>query len=207
MKFYLSSFNLGDKASELVRLMGKNKKLGYVPNACDFTNVNLEKKESKEKEDIKSLKEIGLEVTYVDLKKYFGKENELKKKINSLGGLFFKGGNTFILRQAMKLSGFDKIFEDLKKREDFVYSGYSAGICVLAPDFKAIQHVDDPTDHPYEQQKETIWEGLNYLDYIILPHYKSNHPESELIDKEIEFCEKNNIPYKTLKDGEVIILE
>lgn len=207
MKFYLSSFNLGDKASELVRLMGKNKKLGYVPNACDFTNVNLEKKESKEKEDIKSLKEIGLEVTYVDLKKYFGKENELKKKIDSLGGLFFKGGNTFILRQAMKLSGFDHIFRDLKKRDDFVYSGYSAGICVLAPNFKSIQHVDDPTEHPYKEQKETIWEGLGHLDYMILPHYKSNHPESELIDKEVIFCEKNNIPYKTLKDGEVIILE
>jgi hypothetical protein len=44
------------------------------------------------------------------------------------------------------------------------------------------------------------------LDYIILPHYKSDHPESADIDKEVEFCKKNN-PSKTLKDDEVIIIE
>ena len=41
---------------------------------------------------------------------------------------------------------------------------------------------------------------------MILPHYKSDHPESEDIDKEVEYCDKNNIPYKTLRDGEVMIL-
>jgi dipeptidase E len=37
-------------------------------------------------------------------------------------------------------------------------------------------------------------------------HYKSDHPESTSIDKEVEYCEKNNIPYQTLKDGEVIVV-
>ncbi len=207
MKFYLSSFKLGDKSAELVRLMGKNKKIAYIPNAGDYTKVDWDRRNNWEKQDMQSLKDLGLSVEYLDLKKYFGKTEQLRVKLNEFGAVFVRGGNTFILRQAMKLSGFDIIFKELLKKDDFLYSGYSAGICVLAPDFKAIQQVDDPTDHPYPEQKETIWEGLGFLDYIILPHYKSDHPESADIDKGVEFAEKNNIPFKTLKDGEVIIIE
>jgi dipeptidase E len=207
MNFYLSSFKLGDKSAELVRLMGKNKKIAYIPNACDYTKVDWDRRNTWEKQDMQSLKDLGLSVEYFDLKKYFGRTEQLREKLSEFGGVFLRGGNTFILRQAMKLSGFDIIFKELLKKDDFVYSGYSAGICVLAPGFKAIQQVDDPTDHPYPEQKETIWEGLGFLDYIILPHYKSDHPESADIYKEVEFAKKNMIPFKTLKDGEVIIIE
>ena len=43
------------------------------------------------------------------------------------------------------------------------------------------------------------------FDYIFLPHYKSNHKETELIDGCVEYCDKHNIKYKTLRDGDVII--
>jgi dipeptidase E len=207
MKFYLSSFKLGNKTKELIRLMSGNKKIGYIPNACDYTNVDINRRNEVNKNDMAELSNLGLDVELLDLKDYFGKIAKLRKKLNSIGGVFVRGGNTFILRQAMKLSGFDVIFKELIEREDFLYAGYSAGICVLAPNFKALQIVDDPTDKPYKQIKETIWEGLGYLDYIILPHYKSNHPESADVDKEVEYCKKNKIPFKTLKDGEVIIIE
>lgn len=209
MKFYLSSFNLWDKSKELFRLISdtKKNKIAYIANACDYTNVDLDRKNKKDKEDMDSLKKIGLKVEYLDLKNYFNKTHELRKKLDEMSGVFVKGWNTFILRQAMKLSGFDVIFEELKKRDDFVYSWYSAGICILAPNFKALQIVDNPKDKPYKEFQETIWEWLGYLDYIILPHYKSEHPESENIDKEVEYCQKNNIPFKTLKDWEVIIIE
>ncbi|MCX6707599.1 MAG: Type 1 glutamine amidotransferase-like domain-containing protein [Candidatus Woesearchaeota archaeon] len=206
MKFYLSSSGLGNKAKELIRLMPQNKKMGYIPNACDYTNVDTNRRNEVNKSDIAELRNLGLDVEFLDLKDYFGKVNKLRKKINGLGGVFVRGGNTFILRQSMRLSGFDIIFKEILERDDFVYAGYSAGICVLAPNFKALQIVDDPMDNPYKGQ-ETIWEGLGYLDYIILPHYKSNHPESADIDREIEYCKKNKILFKTLKDGEVIIIK
>jgi len=206
MKFYLSSFRLGDKAEELAKLMAANKRIGYIPNACDYTKVDLERRAKADKETMAELRKLGLAVEPLDLKHYFGKEDRLRKKLDDLGGVFVRGGNTFILRQAMRLSGFDDIFKELLKRDDFVYSGYSAGICVLAPDFKALQTVDDPKDKPYPQLRRTIWKGLGFLDYIILPHYKSNHPESAAIDKEVEFCKKNKIRHKTLRDGDVIII-
>jgi len=207
MKFYLSSFTLGDKSNDLIRLMPENKNIAYIPNACDYTNVDWNSRNEWEDKEIKSLEALGLEVKYLDLKIFFGKIDSLREKLDEFGGVFIRGGNTFILRQAMFLSGFDIIFKELLKKKDFVYSGYSAGICVLAPDFKALQNVDDPKDKPYEEMQDTIWEGLNCLDYIILPHYKSDHPESADIDKEVEYCKKNNIPFKTLRDGEVIVIE
>lgn len=207
MKFYLSSFKLGDKGNDLARMLDHNKNIAYIPNACDYTNINWERKNSWEKRDMESLEEVWLTVTYLDLKDFFGKINDLREKLHEFWWVFIRGGNTFILRQAMRLSWFDLIFQELLKEDDFVYAWYSAAICILAPDLKSLQIVDDPTDKPYKELQETIWEGLGYLDYMILPHYQSDHPESADIDREVEYYKENNISYKTLRDGEVIIIE
>ena len=209
MKLYLSSYMFGDKQEEIPKLMPKdNKKIGLILNAYDLINVNLEHKKRKKLMIIKELESLKLEVEILDLRQYFGKQEKLSEKLSQLGGIFLIGGNVFILRQAMKLSGFDKIFhEELKNRKDFLYSGFSAGICVLAPSLNGLDIVDKSDEFPYSQNNETIWEGLGYLDYVILPHYKSDHPESEDVDKTVEYCEQNKIKYKTLRDGEVIIIE
>ncbi len=206
MKFYLSSYKLGNHAKELVRMIKPAGMVGYVPNALDYSK-DIARRNDSISRGIVELQNLGLDAKLLDLKDYFGRTDELREKISNLGALFFCGGNTFVLRQAMKASGFDIIFNELLNRDDFVYSGYSAGICVLGNDFRAIQHVDDPTSMPYESVKDVIWEGLRYFDYMILPHYKSDHPESALTDEEVKYCRDNNIPYKTLSDGEVIIIE
>ncbi len=203
MKFYLSSYKIGNKKEELKKL-ARGKKLGFIPNSLDYVEPKA-RKESNDK-NMKDLTDLGIDIEMLDLKDYFGKKEALKKKIDSLGGVWIRGGNTFVLRQAMKLSGFDEIIKNMD-RDDFLYGGCSAGISVLAPSLKALQQVDDPTITPYMESKDVIWDGLGILDYIILPHYKSNHPESADIGKEVEFCKKNNIPFKTLRDGEVIVIE
>ena len=48
-------------------------------------------------------------------------------------------------------------------------------------------------------------EGLGYFDYLFLPHYQSDHKETKLIDDCVAYCDKHNIKYKTLHDGDVII--
>lgn len=188
-------------------MMMPNKKIGFIPNAADYTNADIQRENEVNNKDMAELKNLGLDVQPLDLREYFGKIDELRKKMGELGAVFIRGGNTFVLRQAMRLSGFDTIFKELLKRDDFVYAGYSAGICVLSRDIRFLQTVDDPTDKPYRELQETIWEGLDYLDYIIIPHYKSYHPESALVDKLVEEYRKNSIPFKTLRDGEVILIE
>jgi dipeptidase E len=95
----------------------------------------------------------------------------------------------------------------LNKQENFLYGAYSAGVCVLSPTLDAYKIVDDATDTPFEGIDETVWEGLSIIDYTFLPHYDSDHPESDLVGKTLEYCKEQGLRYKTLRDGEVIISE
>lgn len=205
MKFYLSSYKLGNKTDSLKRL-ASNGKIGFIPNALDFSYADPERRSKSIEEDMSSLSGLGLEVKLVNLRDYFNKHDELKKQLEELRAIFISGGNVFVLRQAMKLSGLDNILDNLQAENDFLYAGYSAAGCVLAPSLKAYEIVDKP-DAPYGELNEIIWEGLELVDFTFMPHWNSDHPESADIDKEIEYCKKNNIPYKAIKDGEVIIIE
>ena len=208
MKFYLSSYKLGNEITKLKELIpADNKKTAYISNALDFSD-DLERRKQSEQTDIEQLNEVGLnDVEKIDLRDYFGKKAKLEKKLSEFGIIWVRGGNCFVLRQAMKLSGLDEILKDLLKKENILYGGYSAGVCVLAPTLKGMELVDDPNVKPYDNQKETIWDGVGILDYTIVPHYKSDHPESAKVDETVEYMEKNNIPYKPLRDGEVVIIE
>jgi|SRR3989339_390514 len=205
MKFYLSSYKIGNEPKKLVK-MAKGK-IGYIPNTLDYSYADPERKKRGIKKDISELRTLGLKVELLDLKDYFSKRESLETELSKLGGVWIRGGNTFVLRQAMRLSGFDLAIMKQIERKDFLYGGYSAGICILAPNLKSIKHVDDPKDMPYRELKKQIWDGLKILDYMIIPHYKSAHPESKGMDKEVKYCKKNNIKFKTLRDGEVIIID
>ncbi len=204
MKFYLSSYELGNETEKLRQLVPNNR-IGYIPNARDFSGADPERRAERNKKNMGSLRSLGLDVEMLDLRDYFGKRDELKKKLEELGAIFVSGGNVFVLRQAMKLSGCDEILRELRDR-DFLYAGYSAAGCVLASNLKAYEIVD-PVDTPYPELHEVIWEGLGFVDFAFMPHWDSGHEESRDIEKEILYCKENNIPYKAIRDGEVIILE
>jgi dipeptidase E len=188
-------------------MMPKNNKIGYIPNAIDALNIDKELLLKHYHEHLKQLSELGFVVELLDLKEYFHKENDLRTKLNGLGAVWVQGGNTFVLRQAMKLSGFDTIIKDLSNRPDFLYAGYSAGICVLSKSLRPLFIVDKPNEFPYPEIKETIWEGLGFFDHILLPHYNSDHPESKEIDKTINYCIENKQLFIALRDGDVILIE
>lgn len=202
MHLYLSSFRVGGRAEEL-RSLAAGRPIGFVPNALDHVTPG-----ARAESNARSLTEVrdaGLDVRPLDLRDYFGDPRALRAALAPLGGVWVRGGNTFVLRQAMRLSGFDAVFRDVTAT-DFLYGGYSAGICVLAQSLDGLQHVDDPTAQPY-LESQVIWDGLGLLDHLILPHYKSNHPESAAIDREVEYCTANGIPFRTLRDGEVIVMK
>lgn len=52
--------------------------------------------------------------------------------------------------------GFDKILKEKVKEQDFVYSGYSAGICVLSKTLRGLDIVDNPKIAP---QVKTLRDG------------------------------------------------
>ena len=83
-------------------------------------------------------------------------------------------------------------------------SGYSAGGCILGNELEIFNIVDEPIS--FYQKDNIIYEGLGFIDYIVIPHYKSDYHKVYLIEKLVNECIDRGIKFKTLKDGEVIIL-
>jgi len=207
MKFYLSSFGFGRDTGKLKNMLPPGSRFGHVNNSQDVTDISKKIIPKLQQEEIDQLIRLGFKAEPLDLRDYFGEENKLREKLFQLNGVWVSGGNTFVLRQAMKLSGFDIIFNELRSRRDFLYAGYSAGICVLCDSLKYIQNVDNPGFFPYTSSKQTIWEGLQVFNYGLLPHYDSDHHESEAVGKDIQDCINNKWLFKALRDGDVIIID
>ena len=142
----------------------------------------------------------------IDLKEYFDTSLELEKSLSSFSDFWFSGGNVFVLRKAMKRSGLDTLITGNALPEHFVYGGYSAGCCVLSHTLEAYQEASKTNERPHEEQADTIWEGLGVLECAFMPHFKSDHAESTSIHKEIRYSFENNIPYKTFRDADVLII-
>jgi dipeptidase E len=205
MKLYLSSYRLGYKSEELLKLLDGKKKVGVIFNAYDSNN-DAARAASLERE-YSELRQLGLEAEEVDLRQYFGDNANLASRLALFDLIWVRGGNVFILRKALKQSGADVILSNLITSNKVVYGGYSAGVCVLAPDLHGIELVDDEHLTPEKYSEETIWEALHILPYAVAPHYKSDHPESEAINLTIQYFTDNHIPFVALRDGEAIVVD
>jgi len=204
MKLYLSSYRIGEKTDILKEWIKDNgSRICIIANAKD-QYPDGERKEKGTLNDISQLEGVGFEVARLDLRDYFGKEEDLQKSLRDCKAVYVVGGNTFVLRRAMKLSGFDTFLKEQEKNNDFLYAGYSAGICVLSKDMHGIAIMDEPLIDPYNYGN-VIYKGIGFIDYTPIPHYQSDHAETEAADKAMKFCQKNGIAYKTLRDGEVIV--
>ena len=210
MRYYLSSYRMWsvenvEKFQAMVE--STNKRIAMIPNASD-AYPDWDRKSSW---NVSVMQEVAdstwAQVDILDLRNYFGKKNELAELLKWYDVFRVRWWNTFILREAMKRSGFDTIL--LKYHTswvDKVYWWYSAWVCVLCPDLSTLNIVDDPTLTPYEWTYENSYDWLWILDYYVFPHYDSDHPESEDIQKEVEHAKDRGLYYKTLRDWEVIII-
>ena len=199
MKLYLSSYKLGKDVSFLQKwIEEKGNNIMVISNALD--EINDEAKLNDIITDrCSDLKDLGFNIEILDLKEYFNKNNEFK----NINAVYVLGGNVFVLNRAMRLSGFDQFLINKINDDNFLYSGFSAGICVLAEKLNGLEKVVDPEFDPYNSDIMTM-EGIGILNYLPVPHYKSHHPASPLIDNVVDYLDKNNLPYKVLHDGDVI---
>jgi dipeptidase E len=205
MKLYLSSYKLGNKPEELAKLVGDNKRTAIILNAQDL--VLPERRSMRLQEEIAALTNLGLEPEELDLRDYFGKADELAKVITQYGALWVRGGNVFVLRRAMKQCGFDEAVIPLIHSEQLVYAGFSAGSCAASLDLKGIELVDDAESVPNGYPTEKVLDCMGLINYSVAPHFRSPHPESEAIEEVVKYFETNDIPYKTLRDGEAIVID
>lgn len=205
MRFYLSSFKLGNESHRLADLYGDERPIGYFANALDHI-ADRAWLDQWIDSDVQGLIEAGLVVQKMDLRDFFPGAAKFEQAATGMSGVWLSGGNVFVLRQAMRLSGFDDFVCSPDASDQFVYGGYSAACCVLSPSLKAYSIVDDPNVRPYPEISDVVWDGLGVLDFAFMPHFRSTHSESALVEKEIEYCVENDIPYRAFRDGEVLVL-
>jgi dipeptidase E len=207
MRLFLSSQDFGNYPEALIELIGDNTKTAFINNAKDDYSVEDRTEKTEAKKHI--LHQVGLEVHELDLRSYFGSPKKLQTDLSDFGLVWTAGGNSFILRRAMKASGLDKVLKKRLADDSIVYGGFSAGACVTAPSLHGIEYGDRPqpdvvpSNYPI---KETVWEGLGLVKFMVVPHYKSDWFGEEA-DKSIEYFKQHKIPYRPLKDGQVIVIE
>ena len=204
MRLFLSSYGAGNQPDKLLELLHDNNKVAVITNAGDCyseegTLEHLEKNRA-------FFKALGLETERLDLRNYFDDNGGLKTRLLEYGLIWVPGGNSFLLRRAMKQSGFDELIVELLAKNQIVYGGFSAGACMLSPTLRGVDLCDDPSIIAEGYDSEIIWDGLGLVDFSIAPHYKSDHPESAIIDRVVEYFEHKNMPFKALRDGEAIVI-
>jgi dipeptidase E len=199
MKLYLSSFRLGDHPERLMALLPPAGRVAVICNSLDAEDPAVRRE--KVQAEITWLNELGLRPAELDLRDVTGED--LRARLTSYDGVWVRGGNVFVLRAAMALSGADKILPDLIRDEQLVYAGYSAGPCVLAPSLRGLELCDEAE----AVDGEIIWDGLGLLDHAIVPHLDSpGHPETELLEKVAELYERTGVPHLKLRDGQALVI-
>jgi dipeptidase E len=206
VRLYLSSFRMGDHPEHLAALVGADSRPRIViANAMDDAPADVRR--AGVELELAALADIGLNATELDLRDYFGEQRRLRDDLARVSLAWLRGGNVFMLRYAMARCGADTVFKELLAEDALVYAGYSAGPCVLSPSLRGLELVDDPGVVTRIYGAPPVWDGLAVLDEAFVPHYRSpGHPETIPIDQVVARYRAGQIPYRTLHDGQVMIV-
>jgi dipeptidase E len=203
MQLYLSSYRFGNCVGRL-RAMASGGAAVVIANALDYTD-DLARKDAGTAREIGELARVGFTARELDLRSCFGRPEVLREQLANVALIWVVGGSAFLLRRALKLSGLDAYLLARRADASLVYGGYSAGAVVATPTLRGIELVDPPDVIATGYDPEIVWDGVGLLPYSIAPHYKSQHPDSEAIDKVVHYFIDNQMLFKALRDGEVII--
>lgn len=204
MRLYLSSFRLGNRPEELLKLLDGRTRTAVITNADDYKGPQ-ERAESVQRE-LDDLRDIGLDPEELDLRSYFSSSDDFAADIAEFDLIWVRGGSAFILRRALRQSNADEVLRERVTSDSVVYGGYSAGAAMVTPSLRHFEGVDDPELVPPGYRPDVIWDCLGILPYVVLPHYRSDHPESPAIEEVKEVLIDSHIPFIALRDGEAIVI-
>ncbi|HSU16590.1 Type 1 glutamine amidotransferase-like domain-containing protein [Longimicrobium sp.] len=202
MRLYLSSFRLGNAPDRLVTLVGEKRRAAVILNACDAMSAG--DRELRVRQEIAVMEGLGFQAGELDLRAYAGAPARLAEQLAGCGLVWVRGGNSFVLRGAMKSSGMDDLLRRLLRRDALVYGGFSAAAAVLGPSLHGVELVDDPRA---AGDGEITWDCLGVLPYSVAPHYRSDHPESAAVEALVQYYIDHAMLFRALRDGQVIVVD
>jgi dipeptidase E len=206
MRLYLSSYRIGDRAGALLALLGFGKRAALISNALDNISPAARQIYREEVYDpAAELASLGITAEDFDLRHYFGMGDALASDLSRYDLVWVMGGNAFTLRRAMRQSGFDTVIADMLDRDSIVYGGFSAGAVVAGPSLTGFELMDEPAELPPGYAPGPVLEGLNLVDFAIVPHYRSLHPEAPAAERCARHLAARRLPFRALRDGEAIV--
>jgi dipeptidase E len=206
VRLYLSSFRVGNCPHRLVELARGGVRAAVIANAMDAAPSEIRR--DGVKRELSALTALGLVAEELDLRDHFGTHGAVASELHRYDIVWLRGGNVFMLRYALARSDTDPELTRLLDKDAIVYSGYSAGPCVLAPTLRGLETVDSPAVVEELYGDQPIWEGLGVIDYSIVPHVDSpDHPESAGLGLVAQHYRRLGVPHTTLRDGEVLIID
>lgn len=206
MELYLSSHMLGCHADRLLAAAGgRGARMAVITNALDYIPLEAQLEYTRTHFDpIAYFSQNGFDPSPLDLRFYFDRPATLRERLLRHRVVWAVGGNAFLLRKAMRESGFDEVIQNLSG-EDIIYAGWSAGACVAGDSLRAISFMDDPeVTAPGYTRGEPIWEGLALVPFTIIPHFESDHPEAASAAKAVRWAMEHGVEHRALRDGEVL---
>ena len=206
MRLYLASDRVDARLGDLLRLAGHGARVAVISNAVDFIAPTSRADYARTVFDpVANFRDHGLEAYDLDLRRFFQRPAALLNELTSVQLVWATGGNAFLLRRAMRQSGFDAIAPGLIWNEQLAYGGWSAGACVAGPSLKGLELMDDPAVLAEGYDPEPVWEGLGLVDAAIVPHFQSDHPEAQAAEAAATWMRAHKVPHRTLRDGDVLI--
>ncbi|MEU4824007.1 Type 1 glutamine amidotransferase-like domain-containing protein [Actinomadura sp. NPDC023710] len=206
---YLSSWRTGKHPERMLRLLESpgGARAAVIANAVDA--LPLAERRAAAEREIHALTDLGLRPEEVDLRAFFDQDqNRVAAELRAFPLLWVRGGNVFVLRQALARSGADRAITELLQQDAVVYAGYSAGACVLAPDLHGLERCDDPQAVHTAYGAPARFDGLAVIDYAVVPHIDSpGHPESEILGTVADHYRSQGIAHRTLRDGQTIVID
>lgn len=193
-KLFLASIvsNIIEELLEILPKPANELTVAFIPTAADPYKDKWFVEDDRNK-----LKEKSFNLKDVDIK---GKaKQELEDDLKDIDIIFVAGGNTFYLLEKARESGFDEIVKELVQK-GVIYVGSSAGATFVCPTIEPVKTLDDPSKAPSLKS----FEGLNLVDFVVLPHLgRENKEKYEKIMREYEGRYKI-IP---LTDNQAVVVE
>lgn len=166
-KLFLTSAGLPKETRDYFLSLLKKKpsetNVAFIPTAAD-----PEEDKWFVESDKNQLKEIGVQIKEIDLKRE--NKNSLLSKFSKCDVIHVGGGNTFYLLDWIRKSGFDKIINKLLDNGK-IYVGVSAGSIIAGPSIEVAgwKHFD----RNIVNLKDLT--GLNLVSFIPFVHYEDQH--------------------------------
>lgn len=203
MRLYLSSYQLGDRPEVFSALVRGGRRGWTVMNALD--GLDEDRRSTDAGTQIANLASIGLQAADLDLRQF--NPNDIESAFGHPDFVWVRGGNVFTLRMALAKSGLDRLIVEGLTADRFVYAGFSAGPCVLAPSLAGLELCDSPEDCRaiYGQVR---FDGLGILDRPVVPHLHSpGHPETDALCRIAALYQTKGQPYWALSDGQALVID